>query len=105
MEQHIKELLEWVDYLYNHGVSVSRPISSSHNRLVEVVDLEDSYFNITSFEKAPGKKIFYPECMNNDSLSEMCGEITGQIHELSRREGIYPAAGKLRDTIGLKNPI
>lgn len=77
--------LEWVDYLYNNGVSVSKPIASKMNRLVEMIELENSYFMVTSFEKASGKKIFYPECMNNDSLSEMCGEITGQIHELSRR--------------------
>lgn len=76
--------IEWVQYLYHNGVSVSKPIVSKADRYVEVIELENSYFIITSFEKASGKKIFYPECMNNDSLSEMCGEITGQIHELSR---------------------
>ncbi|WP_314589823.1 phosphotransferase [Paenibacillus terrigena] len=83
--------LEWIQYLYDHGVSVSRPIPSQHDRLVEVIEQEDSYFIITSFEKALGKKIFYPECMNNDSLSELCGEMTGQIHELSKR---YVPSGK-----------
>ena len=76
--------IEWVEYLYNNGVSVSKPIVSKADRYVEVIELDNSYFIITSFEKASGKKIFYPECMNNDSLTEMCGEITGQIHKLSR---------------------
>lgn len=73
-----------IQYLYDHGVSVSRPILSTAERDVEVVELDHSCFIISSFEKASGKKIFYPECMNNDSLAEMCGEITGQIHSLSR---------------------
>ncbi|WP_246246671.1 phosphotransferase enzyme family protein [Paenibacillus lemnae] len=77
--------LEWVLYLDQHGVSVSKPILSCSGSYVEIVNLEGSYFVIASFEKAPGSKIFYPECMNNDTLSEMCGEITGRIHELSRR--------------------
>ncbi|MEK3779271.1 phosphotransferase enzyme family protein [Paenibacillus sp. FSL R5-0810] len=81
---HVCGEIEWVQYLYNNGVSVSKPIASKADRYVEVLELDNSYFIITSFEKAPGKKIFYPECMNNDPLSEMCGELTGQIHKLSR---------------------
>ncbi|WP_422657579.1 phosphotransferase enzyme family protein [Paenibacillus sp. EC2-1] len=77
--------LEWIDYLHQNGVSVSKPVPSKYDRQVEVIELENSSFITTSFEKAPGKKIFYPECMNNDALSEMCGEITGKIHELSKR--------------------
>ncbi|PQP81743.1 aminoglycoside phosphotransferase [Paenibacillus sp. PCH8] len=80
----VKGELEWVQYLYTNGVSVSKPIVSKHDRFVETLELDNSYMIITSFEKASGNKIFYPECMNNDSLSEMCGEITGQIHTLSR---------------------
>jgi Ser/Thr protein kinase RdoA (MazF antagonist) len=76
--------LEWVNYLHDHGVSVSKPVLSKYDNQFEVVNLDNSYFIVTSFDKAPGKKIYYPECMNNDSLSEMCGEITGHIHALSR---------------------
>ncbi|MBU5352071.1 phosphotransferase [Paenibacillus barcinonensis] len=76
--------LEWVKYLHDQGLSVSKAIASAQNNLAEVLHLEDSYFTISSFEKAPGQKIFYPECMNNDMLSEKCGEITGQLHQLSR---------------------
>jgi Ser/Thr protein kinase RdoA (MazF antagonist) len=75
--------LEWVNYLHDNGVSVCKSVFSNRDNQIEVVKLEDSYLIVTSFEKAIGKKIFYPECMNNDSLSEFCGEITGHIHALS----------------------
>lgn len=81
----VKGELEWVNYLHDNRVSVSKPVLSKCDNLIEVIELENnSYFIITSFEKAPGEKIYYPECMNNDSLSEICGEITGNIHALSR---------------------
>lgn len=75
--------LEWVNYLHSNGVSVSKPVFSILGRLTEVVKSDDSFFVVSSFEKAEGRKIYYPECMNNEPLSEMCGEITGQIHALS----------------------
>ncbi|WP_342551369.1 phosphotransferase [Paenibacillus sp. FSL R7-0652] len=76
--------VEWVQYLHNHGLSVSKPVPSVQNSLAEVLHMKDFYFTAVSFEKAPGQKIFYPECMNNDTLAEKCGEITGQLHQLSR---------------------
>lgn len=84
--------LDWIDYLSSSGVSVSRPVASVHGRMLEVLQLKDSCFIVSSFEKAPGKKIFYPECMNNDLLSEACGELTGRIHALSQT---YEPVGRL----------
>lgn len=80
----VKAELEWVHDLHRHGVSVSKPVTSRHDNPLEVILLDNSYVIITSFEKASGTKINYPDCMNNDSLSEKCGEITGQIHALSK---------------------
>lgn len=80
----VKGELDWVQYLYGGGVSVSQPILSRHDNLVETIGVDDSYFIVTSFEKAKGEKIFYPECMENDALARQCGEITGQIHHLTR---------------------
>jgi Ser/Thr protein kinase RdoA (MazF antagonist) len=84
-QNSVKGELEWVNYLHDNNVSVSKPVLSRLDNLIEIIELEDnSYFIVTSFEKAPGEKSYYPQCMNNDSLSEICGEITGQIHALSR---------------------
>ncbi|HEY5561394.1 MAG TPA: phosphotransferase [Clostridiaceae bacterium] len=82
-ENNLLGELDFINYIHSNGVSVSRPIISVFGKLTEIIEIADSYFIVTSFEKAEGKKIHYPECMNNDSLSEMCGEITGQIHALS----------------------
>jgi len=75
--------IEFVNYLYKNGLSVSKPVFSVNKKLIEIIILEDYYFIITSFEKALGKKLKYPEAMNNDCLSELCGEITGLMHKLS----------------------
>ncbi|WP_084315276.1 phosphotransferase enzyme family protein [Clostridium hydrogeniformans] len=77
--------LQWILYLSNNGISASKPIYSIYDRLTERINVDDSYFIITSFEKAMGNKIGYPECLNNNELFEKCGRITGKIHSLSKR--------------------
>ncbi|SFB10191.1 Ser/Thr protein kinase RdoA involved in Cpx stress response, MazF antagonist [Clostridium frigidicarnis] len=84
-EDLVKGELDWILYLVNNGVSASRPVYSIHGKLTEKIDIDDSYFIATSFEKAEGKKIGYPECLSNDELFEECGRATGKIHFLSKK--------------------
>ncbi|MBU5592789.1 phosphotransferase [Clostridium sp. MSJ-4] len=84
-EEAVKGELDWILYLANNGVSASKPIYSIRDRLTERISAKDSYFIATSFEKAIGKKIGYPECINNQELFEKCGEITGRMHLLSKQ--------------------
>ncbi|MFC5650676.1 phosphotransferase enzyme family protein [Paenibacillus solisilvae] len=76
--------LEWLLYLSDNGVAVSKPIPSAHGRLVEVVQGADSFFNVVSFDKAPGQKSTYPDCLHDIRLFENCGRITGRMHKLAR---------------------
>ena len=84
-ENLIKGELDYILYLSDNGVSASRPVCSKYNRLAEKVDVGKSYFTATSFEKATGRKIDYPECLNNDELFLKCGQITGKIHALAKK--------------------
>lgn len=84
-ENQVKGELQWVLYLYNNGASVSKPIHSIYGNLTERINVGSSYFTVTSFEKAKGRKVAYPECLNNDELTEMCGRVTGKIHALSKK--------------------
>lgn len=84
-ENLINGELDFITYLSDNGVSVSRPVSSRHSLLTEKIGIGNSYFVATSFEKAVGNKIGYPECLGNDELFRKCGQITGKIHSLSKK--------------------
>ncbi|MEG1254318.1 phosphotransferase [Clostridium sp.] len=83
-EELVKGELDWILYLVNNGVSASKPTYSTQGKLTERINVDDSYFIATSFEKALGQRIGYPECISNDELFEKCGQITGKIHFLSK---------------------
>ncbi len=84
-ENLIKGELDWISYLTNNEISASKPIHSLSGKLTETLHIEDSYFTATSFEKATGQKIGYPECISNKDLFEECGKLTGKIHYLSKK--------------------
>lgn len=94
----IKGELDWVLYLINSGVSASKPIYSISGNLSEKIHIGGSYFTATSFEKATGRKIGYPECISNKDLFEKCGRLTGKMHFYLR--STYLHQKKLRDLIG-----
>lgn len=77
--------LDWILYLYSNGVSVSKPIPSINGELTEVVEHSDLSFTVTSFVKAEGRKIGYPECLSDTDLYQELGLLTGKIHALSKK--------------------
>lgn len=76
--------LEWIHYLSDKGVSVSRPVPSTKGSLFEVVDIGRSYFIVSLFEKAQGKKAQYPDCLHDIDLFEKCGILTGKMHRMAK---------------------
>jgi len=51
----IQAELDWIDYLYNHGVGVSQPLRSVQGKWVESLeDGVDGFFLVSAFEKARG---------------------------------------------------
>lgn len=77
--------MDWVNYLAENGLSVSRPVFSSRGNLVELVPVDSSYFSVVAFEKAPGIHVGYEEDPQNAQLFRVCGEFVGKMHALSKR--------------------
>ncbi|GIN74134.1 hypothetical protein J14TS2_46090 [Bacillus sp. J14TS2] len=80
----VKGEIDWLLYLAKNGVSVSSPIPSTQGDYVEVIDKSDVNFIVTSFIKAEGSKIDYPECLSDTNLYYNLGKIMGKIHSLSK---------------------
>ncbi|MDP5272849.1 phosphotransferase enzyme family protein [Chengkuizengella axinellae] len=74
--------LDWIIYLSENGVSVSKPIPSVHNQFVEVLACSNATFIATSFEKSPGHRPG-PSDWNPEALKAQ-GEITGYMHKLAK---------------------
>ncbi|MBS4199969.1 phosphotransferase [Bacillus sp. FJAT-49732] len=81
----VKGEIDWLLYLSKNGVSVSNPIESKNGHFVEVIETNNTGFIVTSFTKALGRKIGYPECLNDNELYYKLGRITGRIHSLSQK--------------------
>jgi Ser/Thr protein kinase RdoA (MazF antagonist) len=81
----IEAELEWVLYLFNHGVNAAAPIRSLEGKLVHKINHGDSYFITAAFEKASGAKPHYEAFMEDKNLIQRLGRITGKIHALSKK--------------------
>lgn len=80
----VKGEMDWLLYLAQNDVSVSSPIQSKQGNYVELINTADVDFIATSFIKAEGSKIDYPECLNDTNLYYKLGQLLGKIHSLSK---------------------
>lgn len=96
-ENLVQSELEWVSFLANKGVSVSQPILSKNSRLTEVVYLSEGYFTCAVFEKACGRRVEYPECLQDNTLYERLGRLTGKLHALSKEYQPQERSGRRHD--------
>ena len=78
----IRAELDWIDYLYQHGVGVSQPLRSLQGKLVE--SLEDGlggFFLTSAFEKASGDPHRGPDWP--EGLLWEYGNQIGRMHQLA----------------------
>ncbi len=79
----IKGELEWVNFLAENKVSVPPVIRSKNKELVELINVDDSYFLIYAFEKASGS---LPEQnLWDDVLFENWGRVMGRMHAVTKK--------------------
>ncbi|WP_246943938.1 phosphotransferase enzyme family protein [Bacillus pinisoli] len=90
--QQIEAELEWVDYLHQHGVHVSKPYQSDEGSYVVKLPVQGSYFFASLFEKAPGEPVKVQSEEFNEKLFQEWGRCTGQLHRLTR--GFLPKGEK-----------
>lgn len=81
-EELINAEVEWVNYLAEGGVPVSKAVHSPAGNLVERVDTEDTYFLAIAFEKAPGTHTRKED--RTDKTFKKLGGIIGKMHKLTK---------------------
>lgn len=74
--------IDWVNYLSDHRVSVSRAIPSEQGNLAEKIDAQDGYFIASAFEKAPGRPPRREDWQAG--LLKDVGRLVGQMHRLAK---------------------
>jgi len=81
----IQAELDWINYLWDNGVNVCRPINSIRQNQIEIIKSNNSMFFISSFEKAKGKFVdFNSQREWNGELFQNWGAVMGKIHSLSK---------------------
>jgi len=73
--------LEWIEFLYEKGTNVYKPVHSVNNVLVEEIKLKNSSFFIVSFEKALGKSIWRKDYDDDYLIS--WGRSIGKMHKVT----------------------
>ncbi len=77
--------LMFVDYIKLTVPTVSEPIVSKNNSIVEETDINGEHYCITMFRKANGDVL--PEKYWNNQYYEMVGSVLGKIHHASYEAG------------------
>ncbi|MEM7437737.1 MAG: phosphotransferase [Myxococcota bacterium] len=77
------ELL-WLDHLKRHGCTVSTPVRSKNDQLLESIDLEAGTFHVSCFERFGGR-LLDPKVDRewNDDLFLTLGRAVGKMHRIS----------------------
>jgi Ser/Thr protein kinase RdoA (MazF antagonist) len=83
-EDQVVAELNWINYLSDHGVSVASAFLSKNEKLVERIDVEDSSFYASLFEKAPGNPIDINEKGFNTELFSIWGQTIGKLHAVTK---------------------
>jgi Ser/Thr protein kinase RdoA (MazF antagonist) len=85
----IQAELDFVNYLTEHGVRVSRPIPSINGNLVETLHAEGNPFHVVSFVKGKGMRVpdngyRYREDAPIEEYFKNWGQVLGQMHALTK---------------------
>ncbi|ETT84326.1 phosphotransferase [Viridibacillus sp. FSL R5-0477] len=81
--------VEYIQYLFEHGGSVSNVISSRKGNLLEEITHNNHTFFVCLFEKARGKRLVenhyqYREGVPITEYYYNCGKVLGKLHQLSK---------------------
>lgn len=74
--------LNWIEYLSDCGISVSKPIYTVDGNKVLTIDYQGHKLVIVAFEKAHGRHIEFEDWTTD--FIEQLGTITGNIHKYSK---------------------
>lgn len=83
LEDDVLAELNWIRFLHTEGVMIPGCLPSVNGRLVEVIQVKDSFFYACLFEKASGEAV-RPEHFCVD-LYEEWGKVIGKMHQATTR--------------------
>jgi Ser/Thr protein kinase RdoA (MazF antagonist) len=75
--------IEFISYLADSGMTVSKALLSNQGEYVEVIEQAENCFIATAFEFAPGRRAEI--CVESDIFYERIGRFTGKMHKLSKK--------------------
>lgn len=82
----IVEKWDFVNYLAENGVRVSRPVTSRNGQLVEEIENGEQVYAVFQAERAPGKHVDGRHTAEyNATLFREWGRTMGQMHALTQR--------------------
>lgn len=74
--------LEWLNYLADHGLPVSRAVPSAQGNWIETIPADSGDFLAVVYEKAPGRIVEAADW--NETLFQTWGEYVGRMHALTQ---------------------
>lgn len=75
--------IEFISYLADSGMTVSKALLSNQGEYVEVIEHDKNSFVVTAFEFAPGRRSKI--CVESNIFYERIGRFTGKMHMLSKK--------------------
>ena len=79
-KQEVEGELKWINFLHGHDIQVSLVHPSKNGELVEVLPVDDSFFYVCLFDKAPGTSIKMNSPEFGPELFKKWGAITAKMH-------------------------
>ena len=80
-KDQIDSEFDFVNYLYHHGGSVSKPVYNRHGNFTHRYPLDSGYFTLSSTEKALGNRP--TDVLVNLTLQQKYGQTIGLFHKLT----------------------
>lgn len=74
--------LDWLFYLYDNGIELSKPVMSIRNNFIEEIRRDGYIFFVVSFEKASGKYIKKED--RSKEIYYQVGKSMGMMHKLTK---------------------
>lgn len=84
-KEQVEAELAWLQFLQTNLAPVCGPFLSIHQKLVEVVEAEETFFFVSLFEKAKGNEVKVTDTAFNEELFFRWGAATGILHRLSEQ--------------------
>lgn len=83
-KEQIEAELDFIAYLYRHGINVMLPVASVAGRLIEEIHSMHGLLFVCAFEEAKGERFRYDSSNFNKEHFRLRGKTLGQIHALSK---------------------